>query len=138
MSTGQMDITCPNCKSEDCFYEVNCGTGEEYIQCSHCGYHHSFLYKRDEEGNFILKDISKGESLDNFVGVKTLVDKPFGTYKFIKKGNGSQWGTLATEDEFIKLKEEFKKMDKSDLKLFKLSRFINGKFKVTTLFKDIT
>ena len=48
-------IECPNCKQE-AFSDFYYKTGEDYINCSNCGYHYAQTLKRDEDGKFVTED----------------------------------------------------------------------------------
>ena len=136
MGTVSVNIKCPRCKEDGCNNEFNYKTGEEYINCSQCGYYYSFTYRRDKEGNFVKKDSAKGDTLDNFISDETLIEKAFGAYKLVIKNGGWSHGTIADEKEFQDLLDAFKKMDKSEVESFSVSRLIEGKIYAFSLYND--
>lgn len=130
MGSFQEDIDCPVCNSPDCFRESNYRTGEEYIGCFKCGYTYVFKWKRDENGNFILKDKEKGESLENFIPDTYEVKTPYGSYE-IHYYNTPAFRTGPIENSeryeaFRKYLEENRKKD--EIKEVIVHRFVDGKF----------
>ena len=116
-------IECPNCKTEahsDFYYK----TGEEYINCSNCGYHYS--------ATIINRDKMLNELTDSDWEIKELKE-PYAAFR-IKEydSNGYTCGSLATEQEFIALKEEIESL-KDTIEFFAISRYVGGDVKAETI-----
>ena len=127
-------IKCPNCKQE-AFSDFYYKTGEEYINCDSCGYHYSFVIKRDSEGNMIKIDENKEYSIDNVVREEKLFKNPYGAYSIEFDNGVRSCGTLETEkdyDEFVSEIVSFTNQEHNIQKAV-VSRLINGKIKKETL-----
>ena len=112
-------IDCPNCGQEayDDFYYK---TGEEYVNCSHCGYHHSStIINRDKPLNELTDDDWEVIEIKN----------PYGAYR-IKFYNsvGYQCGSLENESDFVTLLANVREQD--NLESFTVSKLVNGKIGV--------
>lgn len=122
-------IECPNCKHEahsDYYYK----TGEEYVNCQNCGYHYSVTYKRDEEGKYVTKDGTDNLTFDNLIMETKELKNPYGAYRIKHYDSVAyQCGALASEEEFLNLKEWSEK-EVNDLELLTLSRLVDGKIVV--------
>jgi Zn ribbon nucleic-acid-binding protein len=119
------DIECPNCKSENAFEDFYYKSGEEYVFCPDCGYHHQRTLKRDSE-NKVIQPLSYDE---------VTLDKPFGSYRVKPKESiATQTGCLASQKEFEALKASFIGFEDT-LEEATLSQFIEGKIVVTDLLK---
>lgn len=55
MGSVQNSIFCPQCGSEEAFYEYYYQSGEEYTFCPICGYRKEHSYQRDEKGAWIMQ-----------------------------------------------------------------------------------
>jgi len=135
MGTITINMTCPRCNEDRCNNEHNYKTGEYYHQCIYCGYHKSFRYERDDKGHFIKKDPLKEYSLDNFVGKEFEVKEPFGSYKYLFKDGNSYHATIADKAAYDSRLTDFKTMEKDDIASFSISRLIDGKIQVTTIYE---
>ena len=138
MARVSIYMKCPRCKEDGCNNEHNYKTGEYYLQCMHCGYHNSFRYERDDEGEYIKKDPLKDSSFDNFKGEEFEVKEPFGSYKYIFKDGPSFHGTIADITEYDSRLADFKTMEKDDIASFSISRLIDGKIQVTIIYEAET
>jgi len=94
-------IECPNCEQEaysDFYYK----TGEEYVNCMNCGYHHSATIKnRDKKLNELKKELE--ESLHIGVQIETVqlsrfVDGEIKVEMIIDNGPKSDSAGFSTED----------------------------------------
>uniref|UniRef100_UPI003216596E hypothetical protein n=1 Tax=uncultured Draconibacterium sp. TaxID=1573823 RepID=UPI003216596E len=130
MGSFQEDINCPICNSPDCFRDSKWRTGEEYISCSNCGYKYVFKWKRDENGDFVLKDKNKGISAENLISEITEVKNPYGSYE-IHYYNTPAFRTGSIES--FERYEAFKRYlaenrEKDEIKKVIVHRFVDGKF----------
>ena len=112
-------IECPHCGTEaysDFYYK----TGEEYINCVNCGYHHSVT--------IINRDKMLNELTDEDWKIKEL-KKPYGAYRIKHYDSvGYECGSLENEQQLNELKD-YCEQD-STVELFTLSRFIDGEIVV--------
>jgi len=131
-------IDCPNCNQNNCFCDYYYKTGEEFTLCPDCGYHESHKYKRDENGNFIRKDETKGFEFDNLIPEHVLIDKPFGAFLIVSDSDGSCGGCLKDEKEYQNFLEDVSNTEnhKQGIKLITISRFINGEIKVEKIYEN--
>ena len=124
------NIECPRCKSEECFEDYYYKSGEFYISCPDCGYHHSVTIKRDENGNCVFKTPANGLVEGNYEIIEVKIENPFGAYRLMSDSGGGIVGTLETESDYISLKENLNKsIDDKSVQSGKLviSRFIIDK-----------
>jgi len=113
------DIECPNCNQEayDDFYYK---TGEEYVNCNHCGYHYSATIKN--------RDKKLSELTDDDWEIKELKN-PYGAYRISSYGSkGFACGALENEEQADKLKTECEQDD--TIEYLQISRFTNDEIKV--------
>jgi Zn ribbon nucleic-acid-binding protein len=119
MASVISDIECPNCNQEayDDFYYK---TGEEYVNCSHCGYHYSATIKN--------RDKKLSELTDDDWEIKELKN-PYGAYR-LKVYNciATQCGSLENKKQSNKLKTECEQDDTTEY--LQISRFVDGEIKV--------
>jgi Zn ribbon nucleic-acid-binding protein len=121
------DIECPNCK-EEAFTDFYYKTGEEYVNCQHCGYHYSSQWKRDADGKFITKDGTTNYDFDNLIRVDNELKNPYGSFRIkYKDAVAYQCGGLVSEEELDSIK---KQLENSDIEHFSVSRLIDGQIKV--------
>ncbi len=93
-------IECPNCKQE-AFNDYYYKTGEEYINCGNCGYHYSFIIKRDDDGNMIKLDESKDFAIDNVLREEKELKEPYGAYRIKYYDSvATQCGSLADKKDY--------------------------------------
>jgi len=112
-------IDCPNCGQEayDDFYYK---TGEEYVNCSHCGYHHSStIINRDKPLNELTDDDWKVVEIKN----------PYCAYRIKHYDSvGYECGSIENETEYNELKRYVS--DNPNVELFSVSKLVNGKIGV--------
>jgi hypothetical protein len=117
-------IECPHCGHEaynDFYYK----TGEEYVNCSNCGYYYSATYKRDDKGEFITQDGTDNYTFDNLIMEIMELKEPYGSYR-IKHYNSVAYscGSLENKKQLNKLKKQLE--GNVDVELFTVSRFVDG------------
>ena len=115
-------IECPNCEQE-AFSDFYYKTGEEYVNCSNCGYHYSATIKnRDKKLTELTDEDWEIVELKN----------PFGSYR-VKFYNtpGYAGGSLESEEQLndLKLNCEQDRM----VECLLVSRFVDGEKKVETI-----
>jgi hypothetical protein len=132
-------IDCPNCKQE-AFSDYYYKTGEEYVNCTNCGYHYSVSIKRDENGKMIKIDESKELAIDNVVREETLMAEPFGAYLIrYEEGMGSG-GTIPTEDDYNMFVSDIVSLTNQPdhkMELVTISRLVDGSIVREVLVGDI-
>jgi len=111
-------IECPNCEQEaysDFYYK----TGEEYINCTSCGYHYSVTIKnRDKRLNELTEDDWEIVKLEN----------PYGAYKIkTYESVGYQCGSLENEQQLNELVKDIQQ--DNSVEYFQISRFVDGEIK---------
>ena len=109
-------IECPNCKTEamsDFYYK----TGEEYINCSNCGYHRS--------ATIINRDKNLNELTESDWNIKELKN-PFGAYRLkVYHSVSTQCGSLENEEQYNELKKNIEA--DVEIEYCSVSRFIDNK-----------
>jgi hypothetical protein len=114
-------IDCPNCGREavDDFYYK---TGEVYMNCTHCGYHHSAtIINRDKKLNELTDDDWEIKELKN----------PYGSYRISCYDSiGFSCGALENEEQLNELKSKCEKDDTNTIEYVQVSRFVDGDIKV--------
>ena len=103
-------IDCPNCGKEaisDFYYK----TGEEYINCQHCGYHYSaFIKHRNKALNTLTEEDWEIKE----------VKQPYGAYTYKMCGEiGVTCGTLITESDADEFRVQIKLEDHVDFATIK-------------------
>ena len=103
-------IDCPNCGKEaisDFYYK----TGEEYINCQHCGYHYSaFIKHRNKALNTLTEEDWEVKE----------VKQPYGAYTYKMCGEiGVTCGTLVTESDADGFRVQIKLEDHVDFATIK-------------------
>lgn len=125
-------IECPNCKQE-AFSDFYYKTGEEYINCSNCGYHHSVTYKRNDEGQFVTKDGTDNYSFDNLILEHNELKNPYCAYRIkYHDSNGTQSGSMADESEYLEFVKYVADND-SIIESASISSFVEGNIITETL-----
>ena len=125
-------IECPNCK-EEAFSDYYYKTGEEYINCSSCGYHYSYIIKRDDEGKMIKIDESKDFAIDNVVREEKELKEPYGAYRIKYYDSvATQCGSLSNESEYNDLVKNIKDND-SLIESASVSKLLNENIITETL-----
>jgi len=130
-------IECPRCEQE-AFSDYYYKTGEEYINCNSCGYHYSFVIKRDEEGNMIKIDESKDLAIDNVVREEKEIKEPYGAYSIEFDNGVRSCGTLETEKDYDEFASEIVSFADQEHNIQEaiVSRFTEGKINRVTIFKN--
>lgn len=109
-------IECTNCKTEamcDFYYK----TGEEYINCSNCGYHRS--------ATIINRDKNLNELTESDWNIKELKN-PFGAYRLkVYHSVATQCGSLENEEQYNELKKNIEA--DVEIEYCSVSRFIDNK-----------
>jgi Zn ribbon nucleic-acid-binding protein len=125
-------IECPNCK-EEAFSDYYYKTDEEYINCSSCGYHYSYIIKRDDEGKMIKIDESKDFAIDNVVREEKELKEPYGAYRIKHYDSvATQCGSLSNESEYNDLVQNITDND-SLIESASVSKLINENIITETL-----
>jgi len=123
----QEQYKCPNCKQET--YSHFCyKTGEEYINCSDCGYHRSAtIVNRSKNPSELTEqgwEIREWEIKE--------VKNPYGAYKIkYYDAPGYIWGSLETEHQYKQLLKRIN--DDTNVEFSFFSRLIDNKIKVDIL-----
>jgi hypothetical protein len=115
-------IECPNCKTEaysDFYYK----TGEEYVNCSNCGYHYSAtIINRDKKLSELTEADWNIEELKN----------PYGAYRLkTYQSPATQVGSFETQYQYNEFKLHLN--DDVEIEFCSVSRFVDGEIKVETL-----
>lgn len=137
MSSVYSNIECTRCHSIDCFYDYNYKTGEEYIACPDCGYQHSFFYKRDENGNFVKKNINGNVEFSNLIPEETLIDNPYGAYCIMYVNEHIERGTIETENEFLEFNNSILEKADDSIVSIKVTSFIDGEIRTILDIKNV-
>ncbi len=125
-------IECPNCK-EEAFSDYYYKTGEEYINCNSCGYHYSYIIKRDDEGKMIKIDESKDFAIDNVVREEKELKEPYGAYRIKHYDSvATQCGSLSNESEYNDLVQNITDND-SLIESASVSKLLNENIITETL-----
>ena len=109
-------IECPNCKQEaysDFYYK----TGEEYINCSSCGYHYSAtIVNRDKKLSELTQQDWEISELKN----------PYGAYKLkVYHSLAYQSGSLENEEQYNNFKTAIE--PDVEIEFCSISRLVHGK-----------
>jgi len=121
------DISCPNCKSENCYSELWNQTGEEHFLCLECGYYYLFTWKRDEQGNFILIDDEKKISYDNLILEIEEIQNPLGVFSVTYTNGISEYNPLRNQEDYDCLNKFVAKIkENSDIIEVVLKRYVDG------------
>ena len=112
---------CPVCGNE-AFSDFYYKSGEEYVHCSHCGYHRSATIKnRDKALNELTEDDWDYREDKN----------PYGAFRYKFVGDlASMAGTIDGAEHVAEMKESLEEMERNDgskVEFFTISRFIDGK-----------
>ena len=128
-------IECPNCGNE-AFSDFYYKTGEEYVNCNHCGYRRTAELKRDEDGELVTIDGTERYDFDNLTMEYNELENPYCAYKLKMIGEiGTQCGSCENEEGFNAVKEAVEKM--TGVELFSYSRKIDDNVVETILINDI-
>lgn len=111
-------IECPSCKMEawsDFYYK----TGEEYINCSHCGYHYS--------ATIINRHKKLNELTEEDWEIKE-IKKPYGSYRYQMSGDVAvSFGHLLNEQDANHFRTAMKLEYQDHVNFATITRVINGK-----------
>ena len=115
-------IECPNCEHE-AFSDFYYKTGEEYVNCSNCGYHYSSTIK---DRTKLLNELTEDD-------YEIIYSKdPYGAYKIkMYEGVGYTCGSLESEERLNELKNQCKQ--DNTIEYLQVSRFVDGEIKVETI-----
>ena len=129
-------IECPRCEQE-AFSDYYYKTGEEYINCNSCGYHYSFVIKRDEDGKMIKIDESKDFAFDNVVTEEKQIKDPYGAYSIEAENGVRSCGTIETEEDYDKFVSDIVSLTNQEHNIQEVivSRFIDGNINREVIFK---
>jgi Zn ribbon nucleic-acid-binding protein len=124
-------IECPNCKQE-AFSDFYYKTGEDYINCSNCGYSHSRFWKRNDKGKFETLDGTDNYNFDNLIMVTEELKNPYGSYRLkTYQSPATQVGSFETQYQYNEFKLHLN--DDVEIEFCSVSRFVDGEIKVETL-----
>lgn len=129
-------IECPRCEQE-AFIDYYYKTGEQYINCSSCGYHYSIFIQRDKEGKMIKLDESKELTVDNVLIEEKEIKNPYCAY-IIEYNNGVRsGGTIETEEDYDKFVSDIVSFTNQEHNIQEVivSRFIDGNINREVIFK---
>lgn len=121
-------VECARCGSEDCVLDLRVNTMEEFETCPDCGYRRINGFKRDDNGNLILKDAGGRAVPSNLIEHKVWDKEPYGAWNVKYVDGRRAWGTLATVDDkdlFISTSSVMNSM--GIIATLGVSRFIDGK-----------
>lgn len=129
MGSVQSEIKCLRCKSEKCLCISYYKTGEETISCPDCGYYRQLTIKRDKNGNFIMKDKTKGLNEDNIYTEIAVCEDPIGFFMIVSTNDAGDGGTLETKNDYENFISYIDNLSKQDhyMKKVTVSRFVDGK-----------
>jgi len=130
---------CPRCKRENMLLDYSYNRGYKYTNCPDCGFHYSFSYKTDSDGNYVLKDKTKGLEWSNLIPEEILIENPFGRY-CVKKNSGlNLFGVLESEDDYQKFISEIFSLSNQehDMKEVIVTRFLDGEIKKELIFSNL-
>ena len=112
-------IECPNCEHE-AFSDFYYKTGEEYVNCSNCGYHYSATIK---DRTKLISELTE----DDYEIVYS--KDPYGAYKIkMYEGVGYTCGSLKNKKQLNELKKQCEQDD--TIEYLQVSRFVDGQIKV--------
>jgi len=129
-------IECPHCGGE-AFSDFYYKTGEEYINCQHCGYNYSATYQRDKEGKYITKDGTDNYTFDNLIMETKELKNPYGAFRIkYVDGIAYQCGSLESEKDYIELTTAADLNENGAMEYISVSRYINGEIIQEVLLGD--
>ena len=123
----QLSINHWNFASE---YHLPLGVSYSYI--------HQVNYKRDEEGNYVMKDPTQGLLFSNLVIEEIKIDDPYGVLIITFKENmGGQINTLRTKEDYEQIVKACKENTDDRIQSVIVKRYIQGKEGKKGRFKKI-
>lgn len=131
-------IECPRCKQENCIDEFYYKSGEEYVNCPDCGYYRIFHYKRDENGEFLKKDETKGYEFANLVPEAIHIENPYGAYRVETILGIATCGTIETDDDYQKFISEIVSITSQEhnIKEAVVSKLVGNKIEKEVVFQN--
>jgi len=142
MSSVQSQVECPRCNSDNCFYDYYYNSGEECVRCLDCGYYQSYFYKRNNEGEYIKKDATKGYEYENLVSEEVHIENPYGVYRLEFASKNFTIGTLVTKEDYKKFVSELPSLinqldtgEFSELCTASVKRYLHKKIKEETIYE---
>jgi len=119
-------IECPHCGGE-AFSDFYYKTGEEYVNCEHCGYHYSATYKTDGNGEYVTKDGTDNYEFENLIMETRELKRPYGAFRIKYVGGvGYHCGSLENEKDYEDLKITADLNENGAMEFISVSRHING------------
>lgn len=132
-------IDCPNCKQE-AFSDFYYKTGEEYVNCTNCGYHYSAKYRRDENRKFVTKDNTEDYSFDNLILDIVEISNPYGSFRIKNQGSvGEHCGSLKDKEEYDSFVSDILSLTSQEntMESCVISRLVDGSIVKEVLVGDI-
>ena len=119
---------CPNCGNE-AFSDFYYKTGEEYVNCNHCGYHRSsVIITRDKPLNELTEDDWLHRECLN----------PYGAFRYRMVDTVAyHCGTLETEADATDFITTMELNENSAIEYAEMSRFVDGEIKQTILINNL-
>ena len=130
-------IKCPRCGEENCIDDYYYKSGEQYINCPDCGYHKSFHYKRDNDGNLLRKDETKDYELYNLIPEEIIIDNPYGAFRVEYSSGMATCGTLETYYDYSNFVSELSLLtnqEKNDVEKVIVSKLVKDKIEKEIIF----
>lgn len=134
---------CPRCHKGQCHEDYNYNTGESNKICFDCGYIHQKNYKKDEEGNYLIKDPNQGFLYSNLIVEELKIDNPYGVlYITFKENLGSQINTIVSVENYNEVVKACKNNTDNRIESVIVKRYLPGKdgkrgrFKTIELLKE--
>lgn len=137
MGSVQGYAECPRCHKDQCHEDYNYKTGETNQICFDCGYIHQVNYKRDEEGNYVMKDPTQGLLFSNLVIEEIKIDDPYGVVITFKENMGGQINTLRTKEDYEQIVKACKENTDDRIQSVIVKRYIQGEEGKKGRFKKI-
>lgn len=120
-------IECPNCGQPNCTSDFYYKSGEEYVQCTDCGYYKSIEIKiGSRKKNF--SDLTEEDwEIDE-------ISNPYGAFRAkLKKSIVYTCGSISSKEHFDHIISNLNE----EIDEFTLSRFINGKIVTMDILRKI-
>jgi Zn ribbon nucleic-acid-binding protein len=132
-------VSCPNCGGKDCDQVLEMATLTTTKECPDCGYQHLHYYKRNEFGQFELKDdlsIFVDMIPNNLIPQEKFLNNPFGVIVTTRPWNQKSCKCLETEEEYKNTVKQICDPANitSDILTIVYSHFTDGKIIKTTLY----
>jgi hypothetical protein len=99
-TTLSLEIECPDCHFRNCVKSYDVEECDEQTVCTHCGYMQFISYKKDENGEPIRRDESKGIEEENLIIQERVHEKQYGCFIIVLDSVfGPQTLTFGVPDE---------------------------------------